>query len=251
MPDDVTTSNIALFADPYSVALYSREQAFFPWEGRLVGEYFPRPPARVLDLGCGAGRVTIPLARLGYDLVGIDLSDALLDAGRRLAPAIDFRHMDASALDFPDASFDAAIFAYNGLDCVYPMASRERTLCEVRRVLRPGAPFLFSSNNFVGTLFSGGFFYLRGYLGALRWLARQIGNPLIRERYLRYPDPAGDHQLYYGSPDLTLAQLRAAGFANPVVRGRYGNDNPRWIAWREMYPHYVAWAPGAPIIPAR
>ena len=119
------------------------------------------------------------------------------------------------------------------------------------QVLRPGAPFLFSSNNFLGTIFSGGFFYLRGYVGAARWLARQIGNPLVRERYLRYPDPAGDHQLYYGSPELTLAQLHAAGFAKAVVRGRYGKDNARHIAWREMYPHYVGWVPGTPASPPR
>src|SRR5277367_6786885 len=44
-----------------------------------------KPPLRVLDLGCGDGTTAIPLARLGADVVGIDIAKNLVDAGNKRA----------------------------------------------------------------------------------------------------------------------------------------------------------------------
>src|SRR5271154_3111878 len=43
------------------------------------------PPVRVLDLGCGDGTTALPLARLGAEVVGIDIAQNLVDAGNRRA----------------------------------------------------------------------------------------------------------------------------------------------------------------------
>lgn len=58
----------------------------------------------VADLGCGSGRITAHLGGLGLDVLGIDLSPAMIDVARREHPGIDFRVGSMTELDLPDAS---------------------------------------------------------------------------------------------------------------------------------------------------
>src|SRR4051794_31813147 len=57
------------------------------------------PPAKVLDAGCGTGRVAIRLAGLGYAVVGVDLDAAMLNEAREEAPELDWRVGDLAELD--------------------------------------------------------------------------------------------------------------------------------------------------------
>ena len=239
---DVSAANLETYATAWSVEEYARSQALRPVESELIAEYFPSAPARVLDLGCGAGRTTIALRRMGYDVTGIDLAERLLAEARRLDPAVDVRLMDAAALDFADATFDAALFSYNGLDCLHPVAARERCLREVQRVLRPGAPFIFSSHNCVGATFSGGYFYLRGYWNAVRFVLRQWRNPFAREWYFAHRDGSGEQLLHSAPPGRTISQLRKAGFDRVVLRGQLGERNATRVRRREAHVHFVTWA---------
>lgn len=165
---EVFTRNIANYDSAWSAVDYTRESGLRPIELELVRTFFPPPPARVLGLGCGAGRTTIGLAGLGYEVVAIDLSDVLLTEARARYPQLDFRHMDATSLAFADESSDAVLFSYDGIDVIYPVAGRQRCMAEAYRVLRPGGVFSLSSHNFVGALFSGGYFYPRGWWNAAR-----------------------------------------------------------------------------------
>jgi len=67
---------------------------------------------RILDAGCGTGRVAIELARRGHSVVGVDLDPSMLDAARRKAPELDWRAADLSGLHL-DARFDAVVLAGN------------------------------------------------------------------------------------------------------------------------------------------
>src|SRR5258705_7526393 len=73
------------------------------------------PPLRVLDLGCGDGTTAVPLARLGVEVVGIDIARNLVEAGnRRAAEAgltrLKFQEGDASDLQgVDDDSFDLTL----------------------------------------------------------------------------------------------------------------------------------------------
>jgi SAM-dependent methyltransferase len=239
----VTGRNLANYDSAASVAAYSREEGLRPLEAELVEAIFPAPPASVLDLGCGAGRTTLGLARQGFKVAAIDLSRGLLGEARRRYPDLDFREMDATRLDFPAASFDAALFSYNGLDCIYPVAQRERCLAEVYRVLRPGGAFLFSSHNWLGAVFSGGYFYLQGYVNAWKTLLGQRGNRLLREGYWLYRDGGGDQHLYSATPGHTVRQLRRAGFEGVEVIGYRRGMALGAASRRSQHVHFAARKP--------
>ena len=98
------------------------------------------PPAGVLDCPCGFGRHAVPLADLGYSVVGADRSQVMLDGARELAGARDslsFVAADFRRLPFESATFDAVLNLFSSLGYYGEDADRE-TLREFRRVLRAG-----------------------------------------------------------------------------------------------------------------
>jgi SAM-dependent methyltransferase len=76
-------------------------------------------PARVLDAGCGTGRVAIELAARGFDVVGVDLDPVMLDAARLKAPTIEWVLGDLAQLRLR-REFDAAVLAGNVMLFVGP-----------------------------------------------------------------------------------------------------------------------------------
>jgi SAM-dependent methyltransferase len=84
-------------------------------EADLVAALVGAPPARVLDAGCGTGRVAIELARRGYDTVGVDLDPVLLDRARAKAPELAWQLGDLADLpaDAAPGPFAAAVLAGN------------------------------------------------------------------------------------------------------------------------------------------
>ena len=71
------------------------------------------PPARVLDAGCGTGRVAVRLTELGYDCVGVDADPEMLAEARRGAPDLAWVLADLATLDLPDHGFDLVVAAGN------------------------------------------------------------------------------------------------------------------------------------------
>jgi SAM-dependent methyltransferase len=234
----VTARNLEAYESDRGTALYGRESGLTPLERALVEEFFPPPPARVLDLGCGAGRTTVGLAGLGFQVVGLDLSPNLLALARGRFDGIAFHRGDAVRLPYRDSSFDAALFSYNGIDCIHPLEARLACLSEAHRVLRPGGLFVLSSHNAVGALFSGGFFYARGYWNAFRNVLGQRGNPHLRAWYLWYPDER--QYLYSAPPDRTRRQLERAGFDCRAVRGFSNESREGRIFWHHQHVHFAA-----------
>ena len=104
------------------------------------------PGARLLDLCCGQGRHAVPLAQLGYQVAGLDLSRPLLDRAAALAAGqgrrVGLVQADMRRLPFADASFDAVLNLFNAFGYLEDDAQDELVLAEVARVLRPGGRFL-------------------------------------------------------------------------------------------------------------
>lgn len=102
------------------------------------------PGAAVLDYGCGYGRACAKLAAAGFDVVGIDISEALLRRGLGMDPGLRLLPFDGRCAPFADASFDACLLVAV-LTCIPGDAGLARVLAEVRRLLRPGG-LLFVSD---------------------------------------------------------------------------------------------------------
>lgn len=77
------------------------------------------PPARVLDAGCGTGRIAVRLDELGYDVVGVDVDASMLDVARREAPGLDWREADLASFDLGE-TFDLVLLAGNILPLLEP-----------------------------------------------------------------------------------------------------------------------------------
>jgi SAM-dependent methyltransferase len=93
---------------------------------------------RLLEVGCGIGVDSIQLAKRGFDVTAVDLTENALAVARKFAAhrgvAIDFRLGNAEGLDFADHSFDA-VYSFGVLHHTPDLA---RSVAEVHRVLRPG-----------------------------------------------------------------------------------------------------------------
>lgn len=109
-------------------------------EARFCAALVP-PGARVLDAGCGTGRVMIRLAELGYDCVGVDLDASMLAVAQQQAPELPWVRADLAEFE-PGllgiaADFDLVVVAGN----VFPLlaAGTEATVVKhLAATLRPG-----------------------------------------------------------------------------------------------------------------
>lgn len=96
------------------------------------------PGARVLDVGTGTGRISIPLLEHGLDLVGCDLSTRMLRRLQAKLPSARIAQADAATLPFPTSHFDVVLTGH----VLHLISSWREALREFRRVLKPGGMYL-------------------------------------------------------------------------------------------------------------
>ena len=138
---------------------------FYDWEnartlGRRDVPFWRRVAAQargtVLELGCGTGRVSLPLARAGVDLVGIDRSEPMLARARKRAARarvpvargfsrarlrmklVKLVRGDIRALPFPSGAFSMVLAPYGILQSLTRDRDLTETLASAARVLEPG-----------------------------------------------------------------------------------------------------------------
>ena len=110
---------------------------------------------RLLEVGCGIGVDSIQLAKRGFQVTAVDLTENALAVARQFAArreaTVDFRLGNAEGLDFPDESFDA-IYSFGVL---HHTPDIKRSVAEVHRVLRPGGTayvMLYHRNSLVNLM---------------------------------------------------------------------------------------------------
>ena len=100
----------------------------------------------VLEIGCGTGRLTIPMARAGHEVWAVDVSAAMLEQLRaklaREAPEVQARvhtvRQDAATLDLPVRNFRLAAIPFNVLMLIPELAVERRVLAAIAAHLAPG-----------------------------------------------------------------------------------------------------------------
>jgi SAM-dependent methyltransferase len=128
-----------------------------PVAGHLVKFAGIAAGQRLLDIGTGTGVVALTAARMGAQVIGLDLTPALLEHARENAriaghPNIVWTEGDAEQLPYPDASFDIVLSQFGHIFAPRP----DVVVSEVRRVLKPGGRFAFATwppEHFVGRMF--------------------------------------------------------------------------------------------------
>jgi SAM-dependent methyltransferase len=128
------------------------------------------PGARILDYGCGYGRIAALLAEQGYRATGVDPAAGMIEKARRLCPTVPFQQISPPATPFADNSFDAAIL-FAVLTCIPPDEDQRRVVNELHRILR-----------------SGGLLYVSDF-----WLQTDERN---QHRYAQYESKYGIHGVF-------------------------------------------------------
>ena len=163
----------------------------------------PKPGMRILDIAAGTGSSSRPLADAGADVIPLDFSKGMLDAGRKRHPDLAFMQGDALALAFKDNEFDVTTISFG----LRNTSDTSKALRESFRVLKSGGrmvvvEFSQPTNKIFRTI------YLRYLMRALPTVARKVSsNPdayvYLAESILAWPNQSG------------LAELmRAAGFGS-------------------------------------
>jgi SAM-dependent methyltransferase len=109
------------------------------------------PRGRALDAACGTGRHAAHLQALGYDVVGVDASEAMLSIARPKVPAADLRLGRLEALPVEDASVDLVTCSL----ALTHVADLGPPVAEMARVLRPGGWAVVSDVHPLATTFGG------------------------------------------------------------------------------------------------
>jgi ubiquinone/menaquinone biosynthesis C-methylase UbiE len=207
----------------------------WPSEQRVCEAFWPHS-GRILDIGCGAGRTTIPLVQQGYAVTGTDISVPMVRQGHRLnstdVQKATWAACDAADLPFSDGVFDGALFSYNGIELVPGLEEKERVLTEVCRVLKSGGKLIFTTHAFEAfNRFA--FFRIRQLF---RFWCSRILRRSIEEREMGEVvyDPDRNLEVYYMqivSPRIYRRMLKESGFELEYYNSRQRIDSDRAPAW--------------------
>ncbi|MFW5655387.1 MAG: bifunctional 2-polyprenyl-6-hydroxyphenol methylase/3-demethylubiquinol 3-O-methyltransferase UbiG [Roseicyclus sp.] len=189
--------------------------------GRDLKAERPFDGLRLLDIGCGGGLLSEPMARLGADVVGADAAERNIPVARIHAAqsglAIDYRHTTAEAMAASGEQFDVVL----NMEVVEHVADPLAYLTACRELLRPGGLMICSTINRNPKSFA------MAILGAeyvMRWL------------------PRGTHEWSkFITPDELYDLLRRAGLS-PVDRKGFVFNPVSWrwsLSDRDLSVNYV------------
>jgi SAM-dependent methyltransferase len=233
-----------------------RGRTLRPAERALFDRYAGSLTGRVLELGCGGGRLTAHLVELAKSVHGVDIAEAMVEHCRRAYPQATFSRGDLRDLSgFDNHSWDAIVAGFAVID-ILGDDERRRFLDEVHRILRPDGVFIFSTHNLAcAPLLRGPFRSITAatpvaFVSQLLRIPRSLRN---RRRLLPWQQVGSDHAIlndaahdfsllhYYITRDDQERQLARHGLllreclrldAQPVGPGESATG------WHEL--HYAA-----------
>ncbi len=219
-----------------TVLHYTRAAHFIGlWKSEiaLITRYFPDKTVRLLEAGCGAGRVTVGLWHEGYrNLSGFDFAAELVEQAKNLAQeqgltGITFLQADATCLGvchpLNDKFFDGVLFMFNGMMQIPGRENRRQAMRDLHRLGRPGAHFIFTTHDRDDPK------EVQDWvLEATRW-ERGEQNPRLPEFGDRYfADDNGNTFMHLPDRKEVLEDLAATGWAlvHDTTRDELASETP-------------------------
>jgi SAM-dependent methyltransferase len=144
---------------------------------KLLLQQLP-PGARILDLCCGSGQMARELTAEGFRVVGLDVSEQMIEHARQIAPRAFFFMADARNL-YLEPNFDAVLSSFNSLAHASSLRELQQIFANVRAALKPSAPMLFdlSMEEAYTSKWRGSF---GGAQDELEWTVRPSYDPTTR-----------------------------------------------------------------------
>lgn len=137
----------AHYTDPRLVTLYDRENTWGADDDRFRELVGARGPCRVVDLGCGTGRLTLALAADGHGVTGVDPAAASLDAARGKPGADQVTWVHGEAADLATDSADVVLMSSHVAQVFTDDDEWMQTLGHLARALVPGGRLFFDSRD--------------------------------------------------------------------------------------------------------
>ncbi len=175
-------------------------------------KHFPQP-GRLVDLGCGTGRLAHHFSRRGCECVGVDLSEAMLARAKQTPSNITWLQANLVDVDLPTASFDYAASLFSTLGMVRDPALRRAVVANAYRILKPGGRFVVHVHH--------------------RWFHR-LGWRKVLSGDLRMPQAYGGAPLtiHHFTQREILSLLTGVGFTIREVLPLMLNEKPATMPWR-------------------
>lgn len=192
-------------------------------EQEMVHRYLP-PQGRLLDAGCGTGRAGLALERMGYKVTGIDLSLAMLAAGRSRVAPNKLNAANLLRLPFSDHSFDAVFMFFGALQHIPGRNQRRQAIAEMGRVTRLEGHLILGLDNIAPALSC--YFY---------WLGRKLSASNGKN---------GSHQPHPDAvtPADSALWSREARATHPLIWHSRGLARTlRWRTWPEVIQFLRPW----------
>ncbi len=150
-------STIEKYAQPEVIEFWRRfsQQGLQKCESEMLARYAP-PPARVIDLGCGAGRVGLALKNSGYAVTGLDLVWPMIHTARDLYAenhiAPNLLQADIRSTPCADDQYDVALIFIAAIQHIPRRVARRSVLAEVARITRSGGVLILALDNLAPAL---------------------------------------------------------------------------------------------------
>ena len=199
---------------------------------------------RLVDLGCGTGRLLIPFAERGAWLLGVDLSAEMLRVVGEKANAarVAIARLQANLVELDclaDASFDSAACLFSTLGMIAGAAERRSFIAHVHRMLRPNGRLVLHVHNRWFNFWDP---------GGRRWLLRDVFRQLLRTSDAGdrpVPEGAIGFALHHFSRREAVGMLMDAGFrirevlpVGVMADGTLGSA--WWFGWLRAYGYLIA-----------
>jgi len=132
---------------PSIAAAYDAENAWGRDDDFFLVLAAETPGSRLLDLGCGTGRLTMALAAAGHDVTGVDPARAMLEVARRKAGAEKVTWIEGTVASAPAQAFDLALMTSHVAQVFVDDAEWAETLRALAGALAPGGRLVFDSRD--------------------------------------------------------------------------------------------------------